>query len=189
MGRKRAAPFDPKTFLAIVDGGKQILKCRKKQALFSQGEPTDAVFYLLAGKVKLTALSSKGKEAVIAILGQGEFFGEACLTGQLMRTVSAMALEESTIMRIDKVAMIRILREEPTFAELFISHLLSRNIRIEEDLVINSLIPVKSDSLGFYCCSPILGKKIRWRNSSFQKSARRLWPIWSAPRDHESVSF
>jgi CRP/FNR family transcriptional regulator, cyclic AMP receptor protein len=135
MGRKRAAPFDPKTFLAIVDGGKHILKCRKKQALFSQGEPADAVFYLIAGKVKLTVLSSKGKEAVIAILGQREFFGEACLTGQLVRTASATALEESTIMRIEKAAMIRILREEPTFAEVFISHLLSRNIRIEEDLV------------------------------------------------------
>jgi len=135
MGRKRAAPFDPKTFLSVVDGGKKVLKRRKKQTLFSQGEPADAVFYLLGGKIKLTVLSSKGKEAVIAILGQGEFFGEACLTGQLVRTASATALEESTIMRIDKAAMIRILREQPTFAELFISHLLSRNIRIEEDLV------------------------------------------------------
>ena len=135
MGRTRAAPFDPKTFLSVVDGGKKILTCRKKQALFSQGETADAVFYLLSGKVKLTVLSSKGKEAVIAILGQGEFLGEACLTGQLVRTASATVLEESTIMRIDKAAMIRILREEPKFAELFISHLLSRNIRIEEDLV------------------------------------------------------
>jgi CRP-like cAMP-binding protein len=135
MGRKRAAPFDSKTFLAIVDGGKHILKCRKKQALFLHGEPADSVFYLIARKVKLTVLSSKGKEAVIAILGQREFFGEACLTGQLVRTASATALEKSTIMRIEKAAMIRILREEPTFAELFISHLLSRNIRIEEDLV------------------------------------------------------
>jgi len=135
MGRRRAAPFDPKTFLAIVDGGKHILKCQKKQTLFSQGESADAVFYLIVGKVKLTVLSSKGKEAVIAILGKGEFFGEACLTGQLVRTASAIALEESTIMRIDKAAVIRILREEPSFAELFITHLLSRNIRIEEDLV------------------------------------------------------
>jgi CRP/FNR family transcriptional regulator, cyclic AMP receptor protein len=135
MGRKRAAPFDAKTFLSRVDGGKNILKCRKKQALFSQGEAADAVFYLQAGKVKLTVLSAKGKEAVIAILGQGEFFGEACLTGQLVRTATATALEESVIMRIDKAAMIRILHEEPTFAELFISHLLTRNIRIEEDLV------------------------------------------------------
>ena len=135
MGRKRATPFDAKTFLAIVDGGKHILKCRKKQALFSQGESADAVFYIIAGKVKLTVLSSKGKEAVIAIQGKGEFFGEACLTGQLVRTASATALEESTVMRIDKATMIRILREESSFAELFISHLLSRNIRIEEDLV------------------------------------------------------
>jgi CRP/FNR family transcriptional regulator, cyclic AMP receptor protein len=135
MGRKRAAPFDAKTFLATVDGGKHILKCRKKQTLFSQGESAAAVFYLIAGKVKLTVLSSKGKEAVIAIQGKGEFFGEACLTGQLVRTASATALEESTVMRIDKATMIRILREEPSFAELFISHLLSRNIRIEEDLV------------------------------------------------------
>ena len=135
MGRKRAAPFDPETFLSVVDGGKKILKRRKKQALFSQGEPADAVFYLLAGKIKLTVLSAKGKEAVIAILGQGEFFGEACLTGQLLRTASATVLEESTIMHIDKATMIRILREEPAFAELFISHLLSRNMRIEEDLV------------------------------------------------------
>jgi CRP-like cAMP-binding protein len=135
MGRKRATPFDAKTFLAIVDGGKHILKCRKKQALFSQGESADAVFYIIAGKVKLTVLSSKGKEAVIAIQGKGEFFGEACLTGQLVRTASATALEESTVMRIDKATMIRILREESSFAELFISHLLSRDIRIEEDLV------------------------------------------------------
>ena len=135
MGRKRATLFDPKTFLTKVDGEKKILKCRKKQALFSQGESADAVFYLLAGKVKLTVLSFKGKEAVIAILGQGEFFGESCLTGQLVRTASATALDESTIMRIEKAAMVRILREEPTFAELFISHLLSRNIRIEADLV------------------------------------------------------
>lgn len=135
MGRKRATPFDPKIFLTKVDCGKQILECRKKQALFSQGEAADAVFYILGGKVKLTVLSSKGKEAVIAILGQGEFVGESCLAGQLVRTAAATALEESTIMRIDKAAMIRVLREEPTFAELFMSHLLSRNIRIEEDLV------------------------------------------------------
>jgi CRP/FNR family transcriptional regulator, cyclic AMP receptor protein len=135
MGRTRAVPFDPKTFLTRVDGGKKILKCRKKQALYSQGEAADAVFYLLGGKVKLTVFSSKEKEAVIAILGQGEFFGEACLAGQLVRTATATALEEFTVMRIDKAAMIRVLREEPTFAELFMSHLLSRNMRVEEDLV------------------------------------------------------
>jgi CRP-like cAMP-binding protein len=135
MGRKRAVPFDSKAFLAKVDGGKTILKFRNKQVLYSQGDAADAVFYLLLGKVKLTVFSAKGKEAVIAILGQGDFLGEACLAGQVVRTATATALEESTVMRIDKAAMIRVLRDEPSFAELFMSHLLSRNIRVEEDLI------------------------------------------------------
>jgi CRP/FNR family transcriptional regulator, cyclic AMP receptor protein len=135
MGRKRAVPFDSKAFLAKVDGGKTILKFRNKQVLYSQGDAADAVFYLLLGKVKLTFFSAKGKEAVIAILGQGDFLGEACLAGQVVRTATATALEESTVMRIDKAAMIRVLRDEPSFAELFMSHLLSRNIRVEEDLI------------------------------------------------------
>jgi len=133
MGRKRATPFDLKTFLPKVDGKKSILKFRKKRAIFSQGDAADAVFYILEGKVKLTVLSSKGKVAVIAILEQGDFLGEACLSGQLIRTATVLA--ESTILRIDKPAMIRVLRQEPAFAEMFMSHLLSRNIRIEEDLV------------------------------------------------------
>ena len=133
MGRKRATPFDLKTFLPKVDGKKSILKFRKKRAIFSQGDTADAVFYILEGKVKLTVLSSKGKVAVIAMLEQGDFLGEACLSGQLIRTATALA--ESTILRIDKPAMIRVLRQEPAFAEIFMSHLLSRNIRIEEDLV------------------------------------------------------
>ena len=133
MGRKRATPFDLKTFLPRVDGKKSILKFRKKRAIFSQGDAADAVFYILEGKVKLTVLSSKGKVAVIAILEQGDFLGEACLSGQLIRTATVLA--ESTILRIDKPAMIRVLRQEPAFAEMFMSHLLSRNIRIEEDLV------------------------------------------------------
>ena len=135
MGRKRATPFDLKTFLTKVDSGKKILRCRKRQILFSQGDAADAVFYVVGGNVKLTVLSRKGKEAVITILGKGEFFGEACLTGQLARTITATALEESTIMRIDKAAMIHVLHKEPTFADLFMSHLLSRNIQIEEALV------------------------------------------------------
>ena len=135
MGRKRATSFDPKTFLAIVDGGKNILKCRKKQALFSQGEAADAVFYLLGGKVKLTVLSSKGKEAVIAILEGGAFFGESCLAGQAIRTATATAVEDSNIVRINKDAMVRVLHEEPVFAELFMAYLLAHTIRVEEDLV------------------------------------------------------
>ena len=135
MGRKRATPFDLKTFLPRVDGKKSILKFRKKRAIFSQGDAADAVFYILEGKVKLTVLSSKGKVAVIAMLEQGDFLGEACLSGHLIRTATATVLAESTILRIDKPAMIRVLRQEPAFAEVFMAHLLSRNIRIEEDLV------------------------------------------------------
>lgn len=135
MRRKRVSLFDPQIFLTKVDGGKKILRCRKKQVLFTQGDAADAVFYVLGGNAKLTVLSRKGKEAVITILGKGEFFGEACLTGQLARTITATALEDSTIMRIDKAAMIRVLHKESTFADLFMSHLLSRNIQIEEALV------------------------------------------------------
>ncbi|TKB90114.1 MAG: Crp/Fnr family transcriptional regulator [Nitrospira sp.] len=135
MGRKRAMPFDPKTFLTKVNGGKKILRCRKKQILFSQGDAADSVFYILGGNVKLAVLSRRGKEAVISILGKGEFFGEACLTGQLVRTIAATALADSTIMRVDKDAMIRVLHDEPTLTDFFMSHLLSRNIQIEEALV------------------------------------------------------
>jgi CRP-like cAMP-binding protein len=132
---KRALLFDPKTFLTIVGIGKTILKSRKKQIIFSQGDAADAVFYLLEGKVKLTVVSPKGKEAVVAVLGRANFFGEACLAGQLVRIATATSMEDSRIVRIEKNAMIRVLHEESTFSELFMSYLLSRNIRIEEDLV------------------------------------------------------
>jgi CRP-like cAMP-binding protein len=135
MAHKQTIQFDSKTFLTKVGSGKTILKSRKKQIIFSQGDAADAVFYLLEGRVKLTVISPKGKEAVVAILGRADFFGEACLAGQLVRIATATSMEDSTIVRIEKNAMIRVLHEEPTFSELFMSYLLSRNIRIEEDLV------------------------------------------------------
>ncbi len=135
MAHKRTVPFNPKTFLAIVGSGKTILKSRKKQIIFSQGDPADAVFYIQEGKVKLTVISQKGKEAVVAILGRADFFGEASLAGQLVRIATATSMVDSTIARIEKNAMIRVLHEEPAFSELFMSYLLSRNVRIEEDLV------------------------------------------------------
>ena len=135
MARKPIQPFDPTTFLAKVNGGKKILQAKKKQIIFSQGDPADAVFYIQEGKIKLAVLSSKGKEAVIAILERGAFFGEACLTGQLVRVATATALDASIIVCIDKSTMIRTLHDEPTFAELFTTYLLTRNIRIESDLV------------------------------------------------------
>jgi len=135
MARKQTMLFDPKAFLTIVGNGKTILKFRKKQIIFSQGDAADAVFSILEGKVKLTVISPKGKEAVVAVLGRESFFGEACLAGQLVRIATATSMEDSTIVRIEKNAIIRVLHEEPAFSELFMSHLLSRNIRIEEDLV------------------------------------------------------
>jgi CRP/FNR family transcriptional regulator, cyclic AMP receptor protein len=135
MGRKRLKPFNPKTFLTQVGSGKTILPVRKKQILFSQGDAADAVFYIQEGRVKLSILSPQGKEAVVAVLEGGDFLGESCLAGQPLRLATASSLENSTVVRIDKTAMIRVLHDEPTFAELFMSHLLSRNVRFQEDLV------------------------------------------------------
>ena len=135
MVRKRSTSFDPQTFLATVGSGKTILQCRKNQTLFSQGDTADAVFYIQEGKVKLTVLSHQGKEAVVAILDRGSFFGEACLAGRASRLATATALVASTIVRIDKTSMVRVLHDEPAFSELFLSYMLSRNMRIEEDLV------------------------------------------------------
>ena len=128
-------PFDPQTFLSKVGEGKTLLKVPKDRIMFAQGDAADAVFYIQEGKVKLTVISPQGKEAVVAILEPGSFFGEACLAGEQVRIATTMALERSIIVRIDKQAMVNVLHQEPTFAALFISYLLSRNIRIQEDLV------------------------------------------------------
>ena len=134
MARARTS-FDPHLFLTKMGKGKTTLTSSKKNTIFSQGDAADAVFYIQTGKVKLTVVSQQGKEAVIAILERGAFFGETCLAGQAVRTATATAVEDSSIVRIDKDAMIRVLHEEPTFAELFMAYLLTHTIRIEEDLV------------------------------------------------------
>ena len=132
---KQKLPFDPIVFLGTENVGRTIAKYRKNETIFSQGSAADAVFYILSGKVKVTVVSDQGKEAVVAFLGPDEFCGEGCLTGQLLRLATARALEGCEIMRVEKVAMIRVLHEEPTFSEMFIAHLLVRTIRVEEDLV------------------------------------------------------
>jgi len=129
------AKFNPQQFLAQVGHGKTTLTCPKKQILFSQGDAADAVFYIQTGKVRLSVASAQGQEAIIAILEPGAFFGEECLAGQLVSMATATAAEKSTIVRIDKQAMIRMLHDEPSFSELFLAYLLSRNIRTQEDLV------------------------------------------------------
>jgi CRP-like cAMP-binding protein len=132
---KRKPVFDPKTFLAKADGGRTISKYQKDQIVFSQGEMADAVFYIQQGKIKITVVSEQGKEAVVAILGTGDFFGEGCLAGQSLRMATVTAIMECEIMRLEKAAIIRVLHEEPAFSEMFMSHLLTRNIRVEADLV------------------------------------------------------
>jgi CRP/FNR family transcriptional regulator, cyclic AMP receptor protein len=135
VSRKTAPSFDHGLFLTKVGSGKTIREYRAKQVVFSQGDPADAVFYVQDGKVKLTVLSTHGKQAVIAILGPGDFFGEGCLASQALRMSTASALEPSTILRVPKNTMVALLRREPVFSERFIAYLLSRNVRIEEDLV------------------------------------------------------
>src|SRR5262249_14682269 len=127
--------FDPSAFLAKVTTGKTIAQYPKGRAVYSQGDDADAVFYLQTGKVKTTVVSMHGKEAVVSILAKGQFFGEGCLAGQLKRTATVTAITECSIIRIEKPAIMRALQQEPRFAEMFIAHLLSRNIRIEADLV------------------------------------------------------
>ena len=121
--------------MGTVDGGRTLKNYPKDEVIFSQGEPADAVFYIRKGKVKLIVASKQGKKAVVAILGTGEFFGEGCLNGQSLRLATARALTESEVMRVQKTEMVRILHAQPTFAEMFMAHLLTRNSRVEEDLV------------------------------------------------------
>jgi len=135
MAPKRRPSFDPKSFLARVGEGRSIERFGKDQIVFSQGDPADAVFYIQKGKVKLTVVSQQGKEAVVAILEPASFFGEACLAGETVRMATASSLEDTTILRIEKRAMIDVLHQEPAFSELFMRYVLSRNIRIQEDLV------------------------------------------------------
>jgi CRP/FNR family transcriptional regulator, cyclic AMP receptor protein len=115
--------------------GRNVLTFPKKQIIFSQGEAAGAVFYIQVGQVKLTVVSPQGKEAIVGILEEGAFLGELCLAGSTVRTETAIAVEDSHLMRIEKNVMIRLLHEEPAFSELFLTYILSRNMRIQEDLV------------------------------------------------------
>ena len=135
MNRKIKLAFDPKAFLSRVNGGRAISNCRKGQIVYRQGDLADAVFYIQSGQVKKTVVSEQGKEAVVALLGTGEFFGEGSLAGEILRLGTVTALTKCVIVRISKANITRVIHEEPAFAELFIAHLLARNSRVEEDLV------------------------------------------------------
>jgi len=128
-------PFDLKGFLNKVNGGRTNAEYRTHESIFVQGDPADAIFYIRRGNVKLSVVSKQGKEAVVAILKSGDFFGEGCLAGQQLRMATVTAISECSVTKLDKAAVVRLLHDEPSFAELFMAHLLSRNIKIEEDLV------------------------------------------------------
>jgi CRP/FNR family transcriptional regulator, cyclic AMP receptor protein len=129
------AAFDPKAFLAIVGEGKTILEFGKDQVVFAQGDAADAVFYIQKGRVKVVVISEQGKEAVVGIFGPGQFFGEGCMNGHSLRIATTTALEDCLITAITKTAMLAVLHDQPKFSELFMAYLLTRNSRIEEDLI------------------------------------------------------
>jgi CRP/FNR family transcriptional regulator, cyclic AMP receptor protein len=122
-------------FLNTVDGGRSVSRYQKNQTVFSQGDPADAVFYIQQGKVKVCVVSEQGKEAVIALHGTGDFFGEGCLNGHVRRTATVVTMTECVMLRIEKAAIIKVLHDEPKFSAMFMAYLLARNSRIEEDLV------------------------------------------------------
>jgi len=128
-------PFDPHAFLAKVGNGKTISRYRKGRIIYAQGEEADRIFYIQSGSVKVTVVSEQGKEAVVGILKSEQFFGEGCLNGQAVRVGTAKAIEECLITSITRNAMLAALRKEPKFAELFMTYLVTRSNRIEEDLI------------------------------------------------------
>jgi len=135
MKKKEDQSFDLKAFLAGPGKGRTLADHAKDHKIFLQGDPADAIFYVQKGKIKLTVVSQQGKEAVVAILGSGDFFGEGCLAGQSLRMASATTMSDCSITRLEKAGVVHLLHEQPVFSELLLHHLLSRNIRIEEDLV------------------------------------------------------
>jgi CRP/FNR family cyclic AMP-dependent transcriptional regulator len=132
---KREKPFDVQVFLNTVDGGRSISAYRKNQKIFSQGDAANSVLYIQEGQVKLYVISEQGKEAVVALHGKGNFFGEGCLSGQPLRLATAAAMTDCVILKLDKSTIVRVLHDEPAFSEMFLSYILARNARVEEDLV------------------------------------------------------
>ncbi len=132
---KKKLDFDPRKFLATIGEGRNVIAVAKKQTIFAQGAPADAVFFIQEGKVRLTVVSKVGKEATLGMLSEGAFFGEGSLAGQALRMGSATAMTDCELLRIDKKAMMLALHQQHAFSDLFVAYLLARNIRYEEDLV------------------------------------------------------
>jgi CRP/FNR family cyclic AMP-dependent transcriptional regulator len=135
LGKPAKNAFVAQIFLAKVGEGKSILRFKNGQNVFVQGDPAETVYYIQKGKIKITVLSDKHKEAVVGILGPGQFFGEGCMNGHKRRISTTMAMEDCVITAITKTAMIATLHDQPQFSEMFMAYLLTRNTRIEEDLI------------------------------------------------------
>ena len=135
MARNAAPRFDPQAFLANVGPGHSVRDLCKDDDVFRQAEVADAVFYIQSGKIKIVVASGQGKEAVVGIMGPGDFLGEGCLNGQPLRLSTATAMTESRVVRVSKAEMLRLLHDEPSFAEVFMTYLLTRKSRVEADLV------------------------------------------------------
>jgi CRP-like cAMP-binding protein len=135
VATKSRPSFNPKSFLAKVGEGRSIGEYRKDEIVMSQGDAADAVFYIQSGKVKLTVVSEQGKEAIVAMLGTNDFFGEGCLAGQVQRIATVATMTDSVIVRLEKAAIVCVIQQEPTFSGMFIAHLLARAIRVEADHV------------------------------------------------------
>jgi len=135
MVTKQTSAFSTAAFLARPGKGRTVTKYRKNEVVFSQGDAADGVYYLQKGKLKVTVVSDRGKEAVAAILGPDEFFGEACMAGQTKRLVTVSAMADTVVVRIEKPEMTRLIREQPAFSQMFMAHILNRTIRVEADLI------------------------------------------------------
>jgi CRP/FNR family transcriptional regulator, cyclic AMP receptor protein len=180
MAGKAEFTFDPKAFLATVGPGHTVSDLRKDEVVFVQATAADAVFYVRKGKIKIVVASKKGKEAVVGVMSPGDFFGEGCLIGQPLRLATAKAMIESQIVRVSKGEMVRVLHAEPTFAELFMTHLLTRNSRVEEDLV-DQLFNSSEKRLARILLL-LANFRTAARSRSQHQSARRCWPKSSARR-------
>jgi CRP/FNR family transcriptional regulator, cyclic AMP receptor protein len=135
MSKKHQSSFDPNAFLASAGKGRSIAKYQINQTIFKQGEPADAVFFVQKGKVRVSVVSDRGKEAIVSLLGPGEFFGEGSISGQAVRIATVNAIVETVVVRIEKQKMVELLQKEPLFSEKFMTHLLGRAMRVEADLI------------------------------------------------------
>ena len=179
--------FDPKVFLTVATEGGTVATYQARQVIFAQGDPADAAFYLMAGRVKRTVVSEEGKEAVVALLGPGEFFGEGCLAGKTHRVSSATAMEECRIARLEKSVLVRVLHEQVTFAEMFIAYLLTRNQRIEADLA-DQLFSSSEKRLARILLNLAHLDEQKKSEAILPKISQELWRRWSARPGRASAS-